>query len=373
MKVLFIGGLDAEPAEGDDEKLRVACRRLGRALQQRGHSVVFCSTFAGAADIDVLRGVADAADGEMPQAFAHVPENAAVERLGEIERELPIKVARQIYRTPDLTDDGSRSYAYLTCQLPAMDAADAVIAIGGRQGGASSLFLLIAEKRGKPLIPVPFLRGAAHESYWRIMDTNGPLTEDLSVLDDPTRIGEAVTLAERLADRPSPGPDSRFFISYSHRRAKEADVVENLLRRSVYRDGVFRDEADIQIGDRWRSKIAADLARTDVFVALWSQEYACSQHCFDEMAEAIRRRQAGIDARAERSLEIWVFKLDDTPITFPEVRELDRGECLDRRQLQDAFKIRLQEWTASAEARAALLPGLDASSRTSGDGGGSRP
>jgi hypothetical protein len=350
MKVLFVGGLD-QTGGGDADALRTACRRLGGALQERGHSVVFCSPLSDAADVDVLRGVAEAAKGTVPKAFGHVPEGAAVDRMGVLEKELSLDIIWRTYRTPDL-DDESRPYAYLTCQLLAMDDADAVIAIGGRRGGASSLFLLLAEKRGKPLIPIPFLGGAAQESYWRTCDSNGPVADELPALLNGSRIHEAVTLAERLAVRPPPRPDSRFFISYSRRRPHEADVVENILRRSQYRDTVFRDEHDIRIGDEWRSEIAADLARTNVFVVLWSQEYACSQHCFDEMAEAIRRRQKGLDAQAERPLEIWIFKVDDTPITFPEVRELDRDTCLDREQLQQAFEIRLRRWDGGADDRA---------------------
>ena len=86
---------------------------------------------------------------------------------------------------------------------------------------------------------------------------------------------------------------------------EEADYVETLIRR---RNGVvYRDEEDFEPAAETQEEIIKNIKRSNVFVAIWCKEYACSSWCFDELELAIQRRKEGLS-------ELWIFCVDDTRI-----------------------------------------------------------
>jgi hypothetical protein len=87
-------------------------------------------------------------------------------RAGNIDREMTIVYSRQPHRPQEDCQEAWR-LAWLLCQLNTIDRSHVTIAIGGQQEGAANILLLLAERRQKPLIPIPFLGGAASQSFYR--------------------------------------------------------------------------------------------------------------------------------------------------------------------------------------------------------------
>jgi hypothetical protein len=126
-------------------------------------------------------------------------------------------------------------------------------------------------------------------------------------------VEELVTIAEKLESPPHEVKDARrFFLSYCHANADVADQVEAYLLREGRQ--VFRDEKGLQLGDEVDTTLVAAINAADVFIALYSRDYATSSSCFDELEEAFKQFES-------RSLRMWIIQLDDTPIVPRRVRE----------------------------------------------------
>jgi hypothetical protein len=345
MKILVVGGLSSNPGPDDRTILRDACLRLGGEIHRRGHAPVICSVHDNVADIDVVRGAAGAVSEGRASIIAHVPrDNAQRRRLEALASELPVSFETRSHSTPSLDNEQSRTYAYLTCQLLAADEADTVLVLGGRQDGAASLFLTVQAARGRRIVPLRFLGGAVSDWLWGKEDDYEELVDgDVGLLDDSRRVEEAVALAEKASGISRRHRGRKFFISYSRKQDDCADVVEKVIRRKNATP--FRDDEEITIGQEWEAQIKKALNTADVFVALWSRDYACSPHCFIEMEHALMRMKLDENGGfLPGSLQVWLYRLDETPITFPRARKLQGSDCETRKDLRDQLTLRMDRW-----------------------------
>jgi hypothetical protein len=171
-----------------------------------GRSVVVCSVFDGSADLPFLQGMAGAAGDGEPDVTICFPDDDEVESevLG-FERTLPFRLDKSSVRTPVLTR-ATRPYAYLLCQLVALDTSDVVIAVGGRSDGPVPMLLRLAESKHKAIVPVTGLRGEAQGYYQQNRRTYRHQADVLSSLD---RVDEVVALAGPGAMRPGSLSDTQ--------------------------------------------------------------------------------------------------------------------------------------------------------------------
>ena len=121
------------------------------------------------------------------------------------------------------------------------------------------------------------------------------------------------------------GSSPSFFISYARERQADADHVEILLRRRKLR--VFRDESDFGAGHIIPNAIREAIFGANVFIALWSAEYACSPWCFDEL-------ELALDRHAEATLDLWLLRIDKTRVVPLRARNLIYYDCETRNSLE---------------------------------------
>jgi hypothetical protein len=91
------------------------------------------------------------------------------ERLDHVVGELSLRDVTRVPHHPPRNPNSPDAlrYAWLLCQLEALDRSHAVIAVGGRPDGAANMLLLVAEGKRKPVLSVPFLGGAAEQAFYR--------------------------------------------------------------------------------------------------------------------------------------------------------------------------------------------------------------
>jgi hypothetical protein len=336
MRIFVIGGTVVNSTEPkyQEQKLLLnsVCRQLGRSIAKAGHSAIVCSPFENSADLEVMRGFAEIPQ-PRPAIEIHYPDSDEVRaRLNEVIQELGITtVSRYPYPPPQTDEKESWRYAWLLCQLNAIEHSQVTVAIGGQSDGSANMLLLLAEGKQKPLLPIPFLGGAANQAFYRhryeLTDRLGQATD---ILQDPGRITEFVHLADNLVNGGSVAPKvqghrPRFFISYPRARPAEADYAETILRRRNM--PVFRDETDFGAGHEIPNKIQEAIYSADVFVAVWCREYACSPWCFDELELALERH-------AQKLLELWILCVDETRIVPRRARDLVYYQIKSRDELE---------------------------------------
>ena len=310
---------------------------LGQDIVRKGHTLLVCSPFEGSADLEAVKGASKSGEGRShPYVHYYIPDDSTVRsELAALMSHIPgLLIQEFLSRGPvDLGDQESKNHAWLLAQLCAMDRCHAVIAVGGKVTGPMSLLLPLAESRRKDILPLWFIGGAAAECFERqrhfLQDRLGGNTY---VLGDSTKIGEVTALLEQLAsDRPSPSSirrANRFFLSYPKARPGEADFVETTLRRRNLM--VFRDERDFGAGHLLSHEIDQYLNQSDIFIALWCKEYACSPWCFDELELALKLQEDG-------RLSIWLLSLDDTRVVPPKARPLIHYPAYTRKELEGAL------------------------------------
>lgn len=324
MKFFVIGGMVAREGEGvtkEADLLRRACYQLGKSLAEARCELLVCSPFEDAADVQVLRGVAASEMGRNTRIEFHFPDASLVrEQLDRIIAELRLTNVSKVPHPPSQVDETSaRRYAWLLCQLSALEISHATIGIGGDPNGAANMLFQLADGKRKPLLPLPILGGAAQQAFERrryeLVDRLGV---DLASLDDDKLIGQAIGYAVILAEEGIASGKVQqeapsFFISYARARQAEADFVETLLRRRNLR--VFRDESDFGAGYAIPIAIREAIFGATVFIALWSAEYACSPWCFDELELALDRHANGM-------IDLWLLRVDSTRVVPTRAREL---------------------------------------------------
>lgn len=341
MNIFLIGGLTVLNTDPDypnqEALLRTTMDALGQDIVRKGHTLLVCSPFEGSADLEAVKG-ASKAGSERSQPFVHyhIPDNSAVRaELAALTHRIPGLLFQDFLSQspPDLTDEESRNHAWLLAQLCAMDRCHAVIAIGGKSTGPMSLLLPLAESRRKCVVPLRFIGGAAAECFERqrhlLQDRIGGNTH---VLGEASKVGEVIELLEYLAsDQPSQSSvrgTQRFFLSYPKARPEEADFVEMALRRRNLM--VFRDERDFGAGHVLTHEIDQYLYDSEIFIALWCKDYACSPLCFDELELALKLHEEG-------RLSIWLLTLDDTRVVPPRARPLISFPARTRQELEGAL------------------------------------
>lgn len=351
MKIFLIGGLVSDSISDPAiaaQTLKSACSEFGTRLADAGHEVVLCSPFEDSADFHVLCGMTvNAKANQRPVAFHFVDMPIVRKKLETLIGDLGLtRVSRIPYPPAQSESRQALRYAWLLCQLGALDSSHAVIAIGGEADGAANMLLQLADARRKPVLPWPFMGGAAQLAFERkryeLHDRLGP---EVEMLHDEASTACVSKLIETLAQggagsmRPAekiPG----VFISYARERQTEADFVETLLRRRNLQ--VFRDDSHFGAGHSIPEQIRQAIFRSDIFVALWSAEYACSPWCADEMEFALDRRESG-------ALDLWILRLDQTRIVPRRARELLFHEAPDRAQMEARIKGLLERITVSAD------------------------
>ena len=348
MKIFLIGGVSVE--SGDPgyatqvDRLNLSMTDLGRAIAKAGHDLLVCSPFEGTADVAAARGALEtiAAIEQISSVEFHHPDAAPVVTEMKKFRERFGSSALKSFLHPTPKDDKGADlfeYGWLLSQTYAMDRSHSVVALGGKVGKTASLLLGLADVRRKPLLPLTYLGGAAAQAYDRrryILEDR--LGSDLSALHDSNHSAEIVELVVKAASEGLKGPSAskppKFFISYPRARPCEADFVETALRRRQC--DVFRDEKDFAPGSPIPSEIEAAIYGADVFIAIWCNEYACSDWCFDELSLALRRREAG-------KLTIWIFCVDNTRIVPPGARNLTNYPARSREELERHVMVLLEQ------------------------------
>jgi len=334
MKIFIVGGTSvstSDPMYDDQSRvLNLSMERIGRELVSAGHDLLVCSPFAGSADLAAVKGIAEILNKTDSRSVEfHCPDSPDVEReLTGLADSLRLKPFR-VYSHPLPTDEhgkGQWSYGWLLAQLSAMDRSQAVVAIGGKVEGSSSLLLALAEGQRKPVLPFIFLEGAAAQAFQRRRyELEDVLQDKLSALQYVERMTDVGILLEsvithRLIKSMKEVP-VRFFLSYPKCRPQEADFVEITLRRRNFE--VYRDERNFGAGRSLPGEITESIHRANVFVAIWCREYACSPWCFDEFELAIKRGKT-----------LWLLCVDDTRIVPPAARNLISYPARNREELE---------------------------------------
>jgi hypothetical protein len=315
MKIFLIGGIVLAPADPQfvpqQVLLQQTMRNLGRDVVSKGHCLAVCSPLQDSADFQAVKGAAEVKSNGFPIAVEfYLPNIPLVQvALAKIREEMsPINVRTIVCPAPADDSHEALRNAWLLAQLTAMEACYAVMAIGGKLSGSMSLLLRLAETRLKIILPFPYLGGAAAELFDRRRYLlSDQLGDQFDVLSNPDKIAEAVALVETLSQGEStsvkPAITQKLFISYAKANPENADFVEMLLRRRGL--SVYRDERDFEPGSIVQSEIDKHIQESDVFIALWCQDYACSPWCFDELERAL-------DLQEKNRLKLWIICTDDT-------------------------------------------------------------
>jgi hypothetical protein len=165
--------------------------------------------FEDSADVEVLYGVAKSGAGPTTRIEFHFVDAPLVrEKLEGLVRNLSLtNVSRVPYPPP--TDDSleGRRFAWLFCQLHALEACHATVAIGGEPDGASNMLLLLAEGKRKPVVPFAFMGGAAGRAFVRRRyELEDRLGKHFVELQDASRCESVAEIAELLATSPVSAP-----------------------------------------------------------------------------------------------------------------------------------------------------------------------
>lgn len=336
MKCFPIGGKTPEDdlgATSGSSELSSACVELGRSVASDAVEILVCSPFDDAADSFVLRGVAAHEERRNVGIRVHYIDSPQVRtKLDGLLSELKLtKVARIPNAPPRDESIEARRFAWLLCQIKALEEADVVFAIGGGLAGAANMLLLLAEAWRKPVLPFPYYGGAAKESFdRRRYDLVDRLGSKIEKLHEKNAVSDALGFASDLVTPRSKGKDNpkqalRFFISYPRARQAEADHVETMLRRrNLY---VYRDEVDLGPGHSIPEEIRRAIYNCDVFIAIWCVEYACSPWCHDEL-------ELAMDRLAEAGLKLWLLRVDETRIVPQRARNLLLFDVRSRMELE---------------------------------------
>jgi hypothetical protein len=79
--------------------------------------------------------------------------------------------------------------------------------------------------------------------------------------------------------------------------------------------------------------------QSEVFIALWCKEYACSPWCFDELEIALKLQTEG-------RLTVWMLCLDETRVVPPKARPLISYPTHTRKELEAVLLTLIEPVTA---------------------------
>lgn len=338
MKYLIIGGYQ----QYNNKKIfQKACQNIGKSISKSGDDLLICSPFTDSADYWVLKGfVNDKNNSNKGTVEIHFIDKKEIQnKINNLQSVYQSLKIRKIPH-PNPNNDKSLKYAWLFCQLEALESCQQIIAIGGKVDGSANMLLLFAETRRKPIIPLLCMNGAAYASFCRIryeiQDKFGH--EYIELLKNTENINKILSMAKttysyklnyNLNDS-----FKKFFISYPRDRNMEADYVETLLRRRNVQ--VFRDESEFGAGSNIPTEIREAIYKSNIFIAVWCKEYACSPWCFDEIELALDRRDQG-------KLKICILCVDDTRIVPKRARELLNFKIRSREDIESCILKLLED------------------------------
>ena len=330
MRVLVIGGVRVDKTSSDYgcclEELSNAARLIGHSLVSSGHELVVCSPFPDSADFHVLEGSASLSGANIAAHIFYPAERTVMEAITTLRASVSnISIHTNPCAAPiDIGSKESWKHSWLLAQLSAMEYADVVLTIGGRSDGSMSFLLPLAEMRSKPILPYAFLGGLSEQ----ILDKRLPFYRDrlgskLDLLLMANGAEHAGDLCAAVATKVRMISNPKFFLSYAKARPAEADFLETVLRRRQFI--VFRDDGEFVAGISVQSQIIEFIDKSDIFIAVWCQEYACSPWCFDELEYALARERSG-------QLTIWIVPVDGTRIVPPGARDKLRFDVFSSRE-----------------------------------------
>lgn len=317
MKIMIIGGM-TDNSE-DWELLKESCFEIGKSLRAKKHLLELCSPFEDSADYWVYKGYVDHDSNAISINFHYVKSAQVEKQIQKLENE-NFKINKIPTIVRELQDSKEMQYAWLLCQLEALENCHCIIAVGGKTAGSASMLLRFAEGKRKPIIPLVFGGGAAQLSYerrqYQLLDMFG---SDVFLLNDKSnfikiieqidinkidinKIGNSKTFEER-----------KIFISYARKRPYEADYIETLLRRRGI--SVFRDESEFGAGKEIPIEIEENIHKANTFIAVYCAEYVCSPWCYDEL-------ELALDLKEKGQIDIWILCVDDTRIISKRARNL---------------------------------------------------
>lgn len=283
-----------------------ACEDMGIAAVRRGHTILVADDHLSSADRYVVRGVARYAE-ENPSRQIQIelnrPEGRDLRHTG-----LPANVAvKQIFHQE--LERSVQGTGTLIPNLAALDASDVLLTVGGKL--TVQLMGNIAAHREKGVLAIPAFGGTSAELFERLRYLYKSEFRDrlhaLSVLQSPWSedSGErTVALAEALQNHHGANPTHSYFLSYSWKESEAADHVEVLLQRS--QRIVNRDESLFSAGIDLSDIVKSLIQESDTFVGLWSQRYAQSTWCPQELEYALNRQGQG-----EKPRRVLLVMLDD--------------------------------------------------------------
>lgn len=340
MNIFLIGGTTVGVGDPDFARQRgiltQSMATVGRQIVTLGHNLLVCSPYPDSADLPALHGAAEVLQrkrSRKARIYYHHPNSpSAVNEWKALVGSLACPALQPFGHAAPRNELGQEQekYGWLLAQLSALDQCHAVLAVGGKLGKSASMLLNLAIDRKVPVLPLPYLDGAAGRCYERLeKQLEQYLGPDLTDVHDPNKAEKIAPLLVRLTTKqilpPSLGKHPNFFISYPRSRPQEADRVENILWR--FQHTVFRDDKDFPPGSSLPEEIKKAIHNCTVFLALWCKDYACSPWCFDEMELALQLKAAG-------HLEMWIFCLDETRMVPPKARPILTFPAPSRRELE---------------------------------------
>ena len=334
MKVFLVGG---PTVSRESDQFEVECaniaeygRELGKAFAKRGHELIVCSPFEDSLDYHVILGAAkfcEENDSELTVEF-HYPNTKVVDkRFKQFAASLgKLTIVPRPCSPVQSEEETQGQYSWLFAQLNALDSCAGAVALGGKTTGAASLLFELAKARNKSILPITAFGGAAANhsdtEHWDLLDI---LKDGINSLSEFGKAHEIPALLEKLVTGLPSRKEDRYFISYARARPQEADFIETLLRR---RNGiVYRDEKDFDPGEDTQADIIKNIKKSNVFIAVWCQEYACSPWCFDELELALKRRKGKL-------MDLWIFCVDETRMVPKAARSLNYIPIKSREEIE---------------------------------------
>ena len=218
-------------------------------------------------------------------------------------------------------------YAWLFCQLEALECCQCVLAIGGKNTGSANMLLRFAEGKRKLVIPFTIGDGVAMRAYERReFQLKDKLGNEVYYLNSIAHFGCIIDkIDESDMKKSNDIGERKIFISYARRRPCEADYIETLLRRRGV--SVFRDESEFGAGKEIPVQIEENIYKSNTFIAVYCAEYACSPWCYDEL-------ELALDLREKGQIEIWILCIDDTRIVSKRARNMVFYQVKSREEIE---------------------------------------
>jgi hypothetical protein len=333
---IFIIGSPADANSQQNDGFTSFCFELGKELASKNIELVLCSPFKDSADYYVMEGIKSSVNKKLSLQL-YYPKTDELEKLWNSllqGLEDSIKVTKFRQESPLVQERESVSYSWLFCQLQGIANSDFAIVIGGKLSGSSNLLLRLADAQEKTIIPIKKFGGVGELFYekkkYQLSDKFGyNYSEELFGNLTPD------SLVDKLINKPkdtelvniqnSNNEKLTFFISYSREKPAKADLIETILRRRNFT--VIRDENNIAASQDIPNAIKENILKSDIFIALWCKEYACSPWCYDELSIAL-------DSHTKEGKSLWIFRTDKTRIVHPKARKLLWFDVENREQIE---------------------------------------